>query len=93
MEEIEQRRKFCDSTGNAAGRGNHCKCGEWNMFVANTHRSRILQRAKPPKSNLTFGERTAVKTLNQDKEILVLPADKGNAMIISTTTNGRSKPF
>jgi len=41
--------------------------------------SRILQRAKPPKDNLTFGERTALKTLNQDREILILPADKGNA--------------
>jgi len=53
--------------------------------------SRILQRAKPPKSNLTFGERTALKTLNQDREILVLPADKGNATVIISTTDHERK--
>jgi len=51
--------------------------------------SRILQRAKPPKSNLTFGERTALKAPNQDREILILPADKGNATVIISTTDER----
>uniref|UniRef100_A0AAR5P5A9 Conserved oligomeric Golgi complex subunit 8 n=1 Tax=Dendroctonus ponderosae TaxID=77166 RepID=A0AAR5P5A9_DENPD len=38
--------------------------------------SRILQRSKPPKSNLTFKERKALETLNEDKENLVLPAER-----------------
>jgi len=62
-------------------KGNHCKCGKWNTIVANTY-----SRAKPPKSNLTFGERTALKTLNPDREILILPTDKGNATVIISTT-------
>jgi len=53
--------------------------------------SRVLQRSKPPKNNLTFGETAAPKTLNQDKNILVLPADKGNATVIISTTDYERK--
>ncbi|ERL83437.1 hypothetical protein D910_00414 [Dendroctonus ponderosae] len=53
--------------------------------------SRILQRSKPPKSNFTFSERKALKTLNEDKEILVLPADKGNATVVMSLLNYENK--
>lgn len=41
-----------------------------------------MQRAKPPKSNLIAGERRALRELNDYKDILILPADKGNATVI-----------
>ncbi|GJQ65587.1 hypothetical protein Trydic_g7685 [Trypoxylus dichotomus] len=37
--------------------------------------SRILQHAKPSKSNFTNKERSAIKSLNTDKNIIVLSAD------------------
>ena len=42
----------------------------------------ILRRAKPPPSNLDKSERTALKTLKEDKSITVLPANKGNATVV-----------
>ena len=53
--------------------------------------SRILQRAKPPQSNIASKERQAIKKLNRDKDILILPADKGNATVIMKTTDYNGK--
>ena len=39
---------------------------------------RILKKSKPPCSNLTYMEKQAIKSLNADKNITILPADKGN---------------
>lgn len=44
--------------------------------------ARVLQRAKPPKSNLSGAEKAALKTLNNNKEIVISTADKGNATVI-----------
>ena len=44
----------------------------------------ILRRAKLPKDNLTVRQRTAVKELRALEDEVVLPADKGNAMVIMT---------
>ncbi|GJQ85552.1 hypothetical protein Trydic_g10851 [Trypoxylus dichotomus] len=44
--------------------------------------SRILQHAKPPKSNFSNKERSAIKSLNADKNIIVLSAEKRNATTV-----------
>nr|XP_022912150.1 uncharacterized protein LOC111423134 [Onthophagus taurus] len=38
--------------------------------------------ARPPKSNLTVGEKTALPSIKEKSEIVVLPADKGNATVV-----------
>ena len=42
----------------------------------------ILRSARPPPSNITPEECIALKELKKDKDILILPADKGRATII-----------
>ena len=44
--------------------------------------ARILRKSKPPAPNITPAQRQALKDLKNDNEILVLPADKGNATVI-----------
>lgn len=44
--------------------------------------SNILRNAKPPKPNLTRPERLALRELNSNPEIIILPADKGNATVV-----------
>ncbi|XP_030764236.1 uncharacterized protein LOC115888610 [Sitophilus oryzae] len=51
----------------------------------------ILRTAKAPKSNLSREEHQALKSLNADKDILVLPADKGNATVVMKSEDYRSK--
>lgn len=43
---------------------------------------RILSRATPARSNISRAERAALWALREDTEIVVLPADKGNATVI-----------
>nr|XP_022900899.1 uncharacterized protein LOC111413983 [Onthophagus taurus] len=38
--------------------------------------ARVLKSAKPPKSNLTVGEKKALRSIKEKSEIIVLPADK-----------------
>ena len=42
----------------------------------------LLRRAKLPKPNLTKEEHKALKELREDKERMVLTADKGVAMVV-----------
>ena len=42
----------------------------------------LLRKAKPPKSNITREESKALRKLREDKERMVLTADKGVAMVI-----------
>ena len=44
--------------------------------------SRTLQNSKPSKDNLSKDERKALKELQSDTSILILPADKGRSTII-----------
>ena len=39
--------------------------------------SLVLQKASPPKDNLSKKQRQALHSLKEDKEITILPADKG----------------
>ena len=47
---------------------------------------RILKDCKLPKSNITKGEKTALRDLKADSSILVLPADKGRATVVLNKT-------
>ena len=38
----------------------------------------ILKRARPPSQNLDKDEQTVLKTLGQDRNITILPADNGD---------------
>ena len=42
----------------------------------------ILQRAKPPEPNITREMKQALKGLKEDKNIMILPADKGRASVV-----------
>ena len=42
----------------------------------------MLQKASPPKDNLSKKQRQALHSLKEDKEITFLPADKGRATVI-----------
>ena len=44
--------------------------------------SAILRTAKPPKSNLSPGLQSAMRKLQRDKDIVIIPADKGNATVV-----------
>lgn len=44
--------------------------------------SEALSRARPPKSNLDKGMYRAIRTLREDTDIVILPADKGNATVV-----------
>ena len=51
------------------------KAAELRARVAN-----IVKTSKPPTSNVTQNERTAIENLSKDKNIKILPADKGRAI-------------
>ena len=42
----------------------------------------ILQQAEPPKPNITKEQQDALKSLKEDKSIMILPADKGRASVV-----------
>ena len=52
---------------------------------ADTIRAKLsltLQNSKPPKDNLSKDERKALKELQSDTSIVILPADKGRSTVI-----------
>ena len=46
---------------------------------------------RTPASNVTRGERSAIKELRKDDSILILPADKGRATVIIDVTSYEEK--
>lgn len=42
----------------------------------------ILRKAKPPEDNMTRQERMALKELQKMEDVVILPADKGNATVL-----------
>ncbi|XP_046406220.1 uncharacterized protein LOC124171127 [Ischnura elegans] len=53
--------------------------------------STFLKKAKPPKANLKPSERSALRRFTRNKDITILPADKGNATVIMKTEDYRRK--
>ncbi|XP_074038815.1 uncharacterized protein [Leptinotarsa decemlineata] len=51
----------------------------------------ILSKARPPKYNIPKREIAALKSLNSDESITILPADKGNATVILKTEEYNNK--
>jgi uncharacterized protein (UPF0335 family) len=51
----------------------------------------ILRKAKPPISNISTDERTALKQLKLNKNLSILPADKGNVTVVMNTKDYKDK--
>ena len=47
----------------------------------------VMRNCKPLQSNITTQERQAIRSLKKDKELMILPADKGNATVVLDTTD------
>jgi hypothetical protein len=52
---------------------------------------KCVRKAKPPKSNIKSSERKALFELKKDKNIIILPADKGRATVVLNTSDYESK--
>ena len=44
--------------------------------------SNALRTTRPPRPNLSYTQKTALKDLRKDNMIVILPADKGNATVV-----------
>lgn len=53
--------------------------------------SQILRTARPPKRNLPYKEEQALKELRRNEDIIILPADKGNATVIMDSNDYHRK--
>ena len=53
--------------------------------------SKALSRAHTPKSNLDKGMHRAIKALQKDNNIVILPANKGNVTVVMDRTEHVSK--
>ena len=51
----------------------------------------VLRRAQLPKDNLSREQKSAVKCLKNSKDIMVLPADKGNATVLMKSSEFHNK--
>ncbi len=51
----------------------------------------LLNKSKLPKSNFTKLEREALHNLRNDTDIMILPADKGRAVVVMNTKDYDSK--
>eukprot|EP00253_Pinus_taeda_P030797 PITA_30797 len=50
-----------------------------------------LRRAKPPRSNISKAEFEALKTLNKNRDVMVLKEDKGGAVVLLDRSDYRNK--
>ena len=53
--------------------------------------SSAIRNSKPPPSNLTKEERTALHNLEKDKDITIVPADKGKCVCVLNTSDYQKK--
>ena len=53
--------------------------------------NRIVRKAKTLECNIKHCEKLAIKVLNNNKNILMLPADTGNATVVMETDNYKRK--
>ena len=47
-----------------------------------TEMAEVLRKAKPPKPNMSFKQRSAVRALRNDSNIVIVLADKGKATVV-----------
>ena len=59
-----------------------CRVPEEDADSARLRIIGILFQARPPSANLSASERRAIKLLQDDDNILILPADKGRATVV-----------
>ena len=52
---------------------------------------KCLKKSKPPSSNISKGEFVAIQELKGNKDITILPADRGRATVILNTTDYETK--
>ena len=52
---------------------------------------KCLKKYKPPSSNISKGEFVAIQELKWNKDITILPADKGRATVTLNTTDYETK--
>ena len=52
-----------------------------------TDMAEVLRKAKPLKSNMSFKQRSAVRALRNDSNIVIVPADKGKATVVMDRTD------
>ncbi|PSN32959.1 hypothetical protein C0J52_25090, partial [Blattella germanica] len=50
-----------------------------------------LKNAVPPKRNLSVSENQALRALRENTNVVVLPADKGNAAVVMSSANYHEK--
>ena len=53
--------------------------------------SSVLKSAKPPRKNLTGKQHKTIRSLRRDKDIIILPADKGNATVVMNRSDYTAK--
>ncbi len=51
----------------------------------------MLKRGPLPRPNITRAERAALKRLKQDPNVMILPADKGRAVVMMNSQDHREK--
>ena len=65
-----------------------------NPSEANVARAAVcknLGKSKPPRDNLTFGEKEALKALRKNKKIVIAKADKGNVTVVMNKEDYETK--
>ena len=53
--------------------------------------SDLLHHAKPPKSNISAKEREDIRSLKRNQDIMIVPADKGRAVVVMNTADCKNK--
>ena len=65
--------------------------GEQKGASLHSEVAKTVKRAKPSRSNLTSDERQAIHELKGDRNIMILPADKGKAMVVMNSSDYKQK--
>ncbi len=71
----------CKSIGNTQGESDNLRSECVN----------ILKHGKIPPSNVSKNERLAIKSLKDDKNIMILPSDKGTAVVVLDASDYKTK--
>ena len=65
--------------------------GEEKAASLHSKVAKTVKRAKHPHSNLTQDERKAINELKGDRDIMILPADKGKATLVTNSSDYKEK--